>query len=106
VQLLIFDDRGLSRSLPPQNNAMVDIVDHRHVGVLSAEAYVMAAVRADGADAKELNPSGLNAGLSAAGSPAGSDHTFARIPRVWSRLLDCGAPDRCPAGQRGSLLYL
>jgi hypothetical protein len=59
--------------------------------VPSAEAYVMAAVRADSADAKDLNPSGL---------------LRPKSPVLWSRMPDCGVPDRCPAGQRRRLFYL
>jgi hypothetical protein len=34
------------------------------------------------------------------------DVRSSEIPMLWFRLLDCGALDRCPAGQRGRLLYL
>jgi len=43
----------------------------------------MAAVRADGADAKRTEPiRPFNTGLNAAGSPAGSDQTFVRNPHA------------------------
>ena len=49
VRLLIFGDRDLSRSMSPRINIFVTAA-----WVPSSEAYVITAVRADGADAKEL----------------------------------------------------
>jgi hypothetical protein len=57
--------------------------------------------------AKKLNPAGPSI-------PASTqlDHLLdpttrlSKIPVLWSRLPDCGAPDRCPAGQRRRSLYL
>ena len=49
VRLLIFGDRDLSRSMSPRINIFVTAA-----WVPSAEACVITAVRADGADAKEL----------------------------------------------------
>ena len=108
MQLLILEDRRLSRWMPPQDNSTVDIDDHRHAGVgPSAEPYVMAAVRADGADAKDLNPSGLCVPTrSTAGSPGRSDPTFVRNPRALVSDAGLRGSRSLPAGQRRRLLYL
>ena len=51
---------------------------------------------ADGADAKEQNPTGLEMLASAQlDHPLDPTKRSSEIPVVWSRLPDCGAPDRC-----------
>lgn len=58
-------------------------------------------MRADGADAKELNPSGLQSSLSADESKYVVHPKFTGFGLGYQRALD-----RCPVSQQSKLLYI